>query len=276
MPNRMPPSRGYDQSTNLLSRSNLQNPLRHFLADYASRDRVVFFDDFAGDAINLDSYAVAASGGGTAFAYSATATTLTGATVVLGTTTATAAATVTLITPPVWYGAANASFEARLKINTTADMFIEAGFVDAAPGSNAPAVTDIDTPTLVATNAALLTIDTTQTHNLFAFATIGDDTGQTVATTLFTAATQGVTAPTADTFFTVKVQLLTDPDETGKTKAYCWVNGKLVASHHTDLDGYVKGTLGLAGWICVGSRTNAARLGTIDYIRMSQDRGATE
>ena len=64
---RLPPSRGYDQSTAQLSRSQLNNPLRDFLADYAKRDRIELFDDFLGDTINLDNYAVAAAGTGVAF-----------------------------------------------------------------------------------------------------------------------------------------------------------------------------------------------------------------
>jgi hypothetical protein len=218
-------------------------------------------------------YAVAAAGTGVSFA--ATAGNITAATCISALTGDTAGQAVSLITPVQWFGDNNPLFECRFRTNATQGQ-IELGFVDVAQGSNAPAVTDVDVPTVAATNCALLVIDTTQTHAAFAFVTIGNFTGQTVASTLITTGVSPIVVPTANVFFTVQIALITDPDESGKTKAYCRINGKTVASHDTVAAGRVNGQSGLAGWVYYRTRAAAAIVPTVDYIRLSQDRNATE
>lgn len=266
MPYRMPPEGIYDQSRRQLGRSMLHNPLRDFLRDLASRDRVVFYDDFLVDTINLDNYVVGASGTGVAF--NVTTVTVPGA--AIATSGTTSGQICGIFTPAIWTGDANASVEMRFKINTVASMVMEMGFVDSGGTGATLRVTDIDVPTFANTNAALWTIDTSQTHTGMAFGSVGSFTSQTVATTLLTT---GVTAPTADTWMTVKVQLLTDPDETGKTKAYCFINSKLRARHEVAA-GAINGQIPLAAWFAFGTRTSADRIGYIDYIRVAQDRVA--
>jgi hypothetical protein len=268
MPNRVPPSTGYDLSDRQLSRSSLNNPLRDFLANYARRDRVTHFDDFLGDTVDLNNYAVVKQGTGVAFAISAA----TNGTIIASTETGVVTSPVSLVTPAIWSGNHNASFEARLKINTIASTYImEAGFIDAVPGSAGPGIADIDTATgATMTSGALFHINTAQTHAGIAFGTNGDFTGQTFATTLLTS---GFTAPVANTYLTVKVQLLTAPGETGKSKAYLWVNGKLRATH-APAAGAVDGQQLLAGWLYLQAVASGALVYTCDYIRISQDRAS--
>ena len=266
---RLPPTRGYDQSIRQLSRSMLNNPLRDFLTDYAKRDRIELFDDFLGDTINLDNYVVAAAGTGVAF--NLTTVTVGGAAV--ATSGATAGQICSILTPAIWAGNNNCAIEIRAQISTAANIVMEGGFTDTGGTGTTLQVTDIDDSTIAATNCALFTIDTTQTHLTYAFATIGTGASQTVATTLLTTSNSHVTGPTDNTYFTAKIQLLTDPDETGKTKAYLWLNGRLVAKHEAAA-GAIDGTRPLAGWFAFGSRTSAARTAKIDYIRITQDRVA--
>lgn len=267
MATRVPPSQGYDRSERQLSRYLLSNPLRDFLKDLAIRDRVVFDDDFLGDAINLDNYAVAQSQTSTSFAV------VVGRNgTIAGTTAAVTTASVSLVTPIIWYGDANCSFEARLKINTVANTWIiEGGLIDAVPGSSGPGIADIDTATgATMTCGALFHVNNNQTHAGIAFGTIGGGSGQTFATTLVTS---GFTTPVADTYLTIKVQLINIAS--GKSAAYLWVNGRQVASH-VAAAGAVKGDQGLAGWIYLQSISANAKVLTVDYLRMAQDRNASE
>ena len=267
MPNRVPPERGYDLSYQQLNRTGLHGPLRDFLRSYARRDRVVMEDDFVGDTINLDNYALAQSQTSVTHVHAAA---LNG--IIQGTVVATTTASLSIVTPAIWAGNNNASFEARFKVNTVASTFIlEAGFIDAVPGSAGPGIADIDTATgATMTCGALFHFNNAQTHTGIAFGTIGDATGQTFATTLMTT---GFTTPVADTYMTIKVQLLTNPGETGKTKALLWVNSKLRATH-APAAGAVDGTQLLAGWLYVQAVAAAAKIHYVDYIRIEQDRAA--
>ena len=269
MPNRLPPRIGYDRSRALLSRSNLHNPLRDFLRDYATRDRVLQRFEFMnwGDTASFTmaqtqtsvNFTVADGANG----------------VMAGTAVATTTANISAIYKTQVLGNANPSVEIRWKLNTVATNYIvEAGFVNVAPATGASVVADIDVPSFytTATNAAIFGIWTNQTHAGFAFASVGSFTSQTVASTLLTS---GTTSPAADTYVTTKVLLLTDPDETGKTKAYCWLNGKLVASHEVAA-GAINGQATIYPWFYVQAVSAAAKIATVDYIEIAHDRAALE
>lgn len=273
MPNRLPPDRGYDRSSRQLSRSMLNNPLRDFLRDLAVRDRVTYHFDFGnwGETAN---FTLAQTGTSTSF------TVIDGPNgVMAGTTNNLTTASISAIYKTQMLGNANPEVEIRWKISTTAGTYIvEGGFVGTAPATGASVVSDIDTGAFytTATNAAVLGIWSNQTHTNFAFASNGSFTGQTFATTLLTTSNAPITAPTADTYVTFKVLLLTDPDETSKTKAYAWLNGRLVARHDTDADGHVNGAAAVYPWFYVQTVSAAARVATVDYIRIAHDRTSLE
>jgi hypothetical protein len=270
MPNILPPRTGYDRSRHQLGRSMLKNPLRDFLRDLAKRDRVEIFLDFMdwGEAANFTvaqtqtsvSFTVVDGLGG----------------VMAGTAVGTTTASISAIYKTQVQGNNNPEVEIRWKINTVASTYIvEAGFVNVAPATGASVVADIDTPSFftTVTNAAIFGVWANQTHANFAFASNGSFTGQTVASTLLTS---GTTAPAADTYVTTKVLLLTDKDETSKTKAYCWLNGRLVASHDTDADGHINGASAVYPWFYVQAVAATARIATVDYVRIAHDRAALE
>lgn len=268
MPNRLDNPRGYNASSALLGRSMLGNPLRDFLRDLATRDRVVFFNDFK-DIGEVNNWTMAQT---------QTSTNFTSVADVVGVLQATTAsvttANISMVTKQAWNGNSNVTFEARFKINTVASTFaIEAGLVDGAPATGASFVTDVDVPSFGGTNGAVFVFDNSQTHTSIAFASVGSFTSQTVASTLITAATAGFTTPVADTYITVKIQLLTDPDETSKSKAYLWVNG-ILRGRHEAAAGAVNGASNLFGWFYVKTVAAAVKIPTIDYVRITQDRSA--
>ena len=270
MPNRMLPSRGYDRSTALLSRSNLHNPLRDFLKDLARRDRVVFYNDFK-DRNDVNNWTMAQTQTSVNFTHAADQVG-----VMAGTAVGVTTASISMITKDPFRGNANVFFEGRFKINTVASTFIiEFGLVDAAPTTGASFVSDIDTPAFTGTNGAVFGIWNNQTHTSIAFASVGSFTSQTVASTLITAASAGFTTPVADTYITASLLLLTDPGETGKTKVYGWVNGVLRARHELTA-GAVNGQANLFGWFYCQAVAASAKIPTIDYVYGAQDRSELE
>jgi hypothetical protein len=166
--------------------------------------------------------------------------------------------------------------EVRWKVDTIAATYIaEFGFVNAVGTTGAAAVVDIDVPTFFTnvTNAAVFGIWQNQTHANLAFATLGSFTSQTVASTLLTTSNSAITAPAADTYVTVAVLLMTDPDETAKSKAYAWVNGRLVASHEAAA-GAINGQAAVYPYVYLQAVSAAAKVMTVDYLHVSQDRAA--
>lgn len=278
MPNRSLPDRGYDGSFDRLNGIQLgHGPMRRFLEEYAWRDTVRVFDDFAGDTLWTDLWAAAASGTGVAF----NQTTVAVGGTAIATTANLTGASVSLVGPTIWKGDHNAIMEARLKVSTATSNHIEVGWTPLVPGSSNPVVTTPAlAPTIGVTDAAILALDTTASHTSFAFCSIGSFTSQTAVATLITAATHNTIAPTAGVFFTVRIAMLTDPDETGKTKLYCWLNDRLVASHDTAAAGRINGQILLAPWIYYKTIAAAQPTIEVDYIRVKQDRialmGASE
>lgn len=272
MPNILPPTTGYDRSRYQLGRSMLKNPLRDFLRDLATRDRVSYVWDFVdwGESAN---FTLAQTQTSVSF------TVVDGPNgVMAGTAVGASTASISAIGKTQVIGNANPEIEIRWKVSTVvASYIVEGGWVNAAATTGASAVVDIDTPSFFTnvTNAAIWGIWTNQTHANFAFATLGSFTGQTVASTLLTASNSPITAPTADTYVTAKVLLLTDKDETGKSKAYCWLNGKLVAQH-TAAAGAINGQAAVYPWIYIQGVTTVARIMTVDYVRVAWDRSPLE
>jgi hypothetical protein len=270
MPNRLPPTRGYNLSDVQLGRGMLNSPLRDFLRNYAKRDRVGEFMDFVdwGDAANFSvaqtqtsvSFTVVDGLGG----------------VMAGTAVGASTASISAIGKTRFAGNNNCMMEVRWKVDTIAASYIgEFGFVNAVGTTGASAVVDIDTPSFFTnvTNAAVFGIWTNQTHANLAFATLGSFTSQTVASTLLTTSNSAITAPAVDTYITTTVLLLTDPDETAKSKAYAWVNGRLVAKHEAAA-GAINGQAAVYPYVYLQGITTVARIMTVDYVYVTQDRAA--
>lgn len=267
------PSRLAPLSGNPLSRAELRKkmgsgPLYQFL-DFYSTDKVHFFDDFLGDTINLDNYAVA-NGGGAGVASFAINVQSGG---VIRATTGTAndaTASASLIMPLNWYGDKNCGMEVRWKLETSVAAYkVEIGFADAVPSSNTGVVNDEDTPTGYGADFAIMSIDTSETFKTPGFYTDGSTTDQGIKRTSGAGIpgmlnNDGVT-PIISTYITTRVQLVGN-------SAYCWVNGKLIASHDDDPEGNVEGGVALAPWIYVAANSATSKSLDVDYIRCWQDR----
>jgi hypothetical protein len=242
--------------------------------DFFTGDKVHHYDDFLGDTINLDMYAVANSGGAGAASF-ATQVLPSGAIRSASGTTDNGACN--LIMPLNWYGDLNCGMEVRWKIDDPLGFSFDIGFIDAVPGSTGSAVSDIDTPAFTAADCAVLHLDTDQTLATLAFGTKGSTANQdakktnmiaSAGTTIGAGVALGL--PVAATWNTTRVQL-------SGNDAYCWINGILVASHTTtgsgaNSAGAVEGGIALAPWIYNRTRNTTTKLFDVDYIRVWMDR----
>ena len=229
--------------------------------DRFSRDTVFFEDEFLGDAINLDNWALANSGGAGAADF---ATNVQGPGVVRGATGTTDNGSISMIGPLQWYGDSNVNFEIRFKVDVVTSLHLEVGLIDGVPASNTGGVNDIDTPTFYAADGALVAYDTDQTATGLHFATVGSTTGQPDQATAFTSTVPGATAITLATFHTVRIALRTND-------AFCWFDGKPVP-HAFDAQGHVEGGVALAPWVYAQARNTTTKLVDVDYIKVWQDR----
>jgi hypothetical protein len=246
---------GYPLSRVELSKMGGVGPLYRFLEKYATRDVVRMFDDFTGDTINLDLYALANSGGAGAANF---ATQVLANGVVRGATGTTDNGSISLVGPIIYSGANNAGMEVRLKVDVVTGYNLEVGFIDAVPGSNASGVSDVDTPTAAFADGAVLQIDTDQTLQTLAFVTKG-----AAVTIQATTLTTPITVLTAATYVTVRIQ-------TVGQKVYLWVNGTLVP-HAVTVNHITAATL-LAPWIYARTRDTTAKLVDLDYVDLWADR----
>jgi hypothetical protein len=244
---------GYPLSDAELSKIKGDGVLRRFLEQYATRDRVTFFDDFVGDTINLDNYAVASSAG-TGSAVFATAVAANGT--IQADTGTDDNGSVSLVGPAIWKGDLNCGLEIRVKSDAVTSYNLEVGFIDAVPAANASGVSDADTPAAAFTDGALFQIDTDQTLVTLSFVT--DGTALAVQSTTLPA---GQTLLVAATYTTFRIQLVGND-------VFAWRDGVLVASHVAAVEG---GTA-LAPWVYIRTRTTAARFPDVDYLRLWADR----
>lgn len=257
------PLEGSPLDRNQLRKRVPGGPLYDFL-DFQSVGKVHFFDDFLGDTINLDNYALANSGGTSAADFAVVAGS---GGRIRGDTGTDDNGSLSLIGPLIWYGDNNAGLEMRVKTDIVTGFNLEVGFIDAVPAANAGGINDEDTPTFNAADCALFAIDTDETVVTAGFYTEGSTANQDVKRTTL-AGVPGFTSgtlPVADVFYTVRVQLVGN-------SAYCWVNGKLVASHDDDAQGNLEGGVALAPWVYCRTRSTTAVFPFVDYIRVWQDR----
>lgn len=240
-----------------------------FLEFNAFRDVAFHIDDFDGDTINLDYYALANSGaaGAANFAIAVAASTGTGA-VRATTSTNTDNASVSLIGPLIYKGDNHAGMWARFRAADVTSLNFEVGFIDAVPGSNGSGVSDVDTPAATMADGALVQMDTDQTDTGLDFVTVGSTANQTVKATSLS----GVT-PVNAVWMDVVVQLVgNDAYCTLRTDSGDGTTMGVARAMHNDESatgntaGYVEGGVALAPWVYVRSRAAASRTFDIDAI----------
>lgn len=255
MPGRVSPRYGFPLSRQELGKFKAYGPEYEFL-DFFTKDCFHYMDDFAGDTIDLDQYAVANGGGAAAASFAinvqedgwirATTGTANGDTT-----------TCSLIGPAIYYGDRHAGLEMRFKpITAVTETRIELGFIDVVPGSNKPAVNVLATPTVNTSvvDAALFVYDHTGSTTTTQLTTIG---------TTFTAVKTAVTMPTAiaaATKCTVRIQLTIN-------QVRLWVDGQLVAQHSTAGTDYIEGGNPVAPFMLIRASNATSKSLDVDYLR---------
>lgn len=258
-------NQGVLPSTSTLGRFARAGAMRDFLEFRAFRDRAFHLDDFLGDTINLDYYALANSSGSGAADFAINVQNGTG--VIRGSSGTTDNGSVSLIGPIIYRGDNNAGMWVRFKVDDVTSLNFEVGFIDAVPGSNGSGVSDVDTPAVTMADGALLQMDTDQTLKTLAFVTVGSTANQTVKSTTLT----GTTTPTNATFMDVTVQLIGND-------AFCVVNegGAARVAHANGTGdnsaGHVEGGVSLAPWVYVRTRNTTTKNFDIDAIATWSDR----
>lgn len=237
--------------------------MRLFLLPMARRDVVYFEDDFMGDTINLDHYAVANSTNANVFAIPATQV-LGGA--MVADTGATDNEATSIRGAAVWKGDHNVGMEVRMKVSPVTNYCLELGFVDTVTNAQLPAVGDVDTPVVNngAGDAALFHIDTDQTLTTMAFVTDGSTANMNSTKTNL-----GTFAPTNDTYHVFTIQTAGDA-----VMATIDDRDDIRVNHGSTTASKIEGGTLLRPWVYVRTRHTAAVTATVDYIRIWQDRAA--
>lgn len=256
-PNVRHPNIGHPFSVETLDQRIGNRRDRHFLAAGAFQSEVFDFDDFWGDTINLDLYAVA-NGGGAAVASFATNVAEDGT---IRATTGTAGndtASASIIGPTIYKGDRNILFIARFKISAITEVRAEIGLIDVVPGSTKSAINSLVTPTV---NTAV--VDTA----LYVF----DHTGSTTTSGFYTAGssftaqkTVGTTyALAADTYAVIAIEL------SPSNSANFFFNGVKAGAGH---DNAVEGGDAVAFWARVSASNGTSKTMDIDYRAILKDR----
>ncbi len=140
-----------------------------------SVDTVYVREDFTGTnfANSGLSTGVTAAGAGAVFANGTGAGTIFGG-AATGALTATSVIT-SLTGPNIWTAGKNCGMHARISMSSNTNINFEVGFVDVSTSSVSMAISDIDVPTFGngATNAALVSMDTSQTLKTMALCVTG-------------------------------------------------------------------------------------------------------
>lgn len=244
-----------------LDRFAATSPARGYLTPLAIQDFVWFFDDFLGDAVNLDMYTTAETGDGTEFAIPATHLVGGGITSVTATSSGDAQ---TLYGPRIWKGDNNCGLEVRLKFDVVTTLMYEVGFIDSASDLAIPVGSDIDTPAFAGgtSDAAVLHMDQSQTLTTTAFLTDGSTsnmnaTAQTLSPTF---------TPTAATYARYRVGIAGDIPS-------AMINGGSPTSTSTGVIGHrTEGGTLVRLFVATRTRTTAAKTTDIDYVAIWQDR----
>ena len=222
---------------------------------YLSIGAVHQFDDFLGDAINLDLYAI--TKGATATDFTATADRNGMIRGIHGTTAATSG--LLIQTPAMWYGDYFAGFEIRYRLSVITEQRVEIGFGNAVPSVNTTVVNSLATPSFnTLANGVVYVYDhatATTTSGLYSDGTGGTAAAAKTATT--------TNRPVADTWQTVRIQTFGDTN-----KAALWVDGVLLVDGGSVL--HEGGTANVFFLSATRSDTTDCNL-DIDYIRIWQE-----
>jgi len=220
-------------------------------------------DDFFEDTISSTRWNLAVDDGTTfAWAVARSGT-------IQGSTGATDDAAIAINGDLQWYGDANAGMECRFKIDVVTGFSFEIGFTDALSDETLPAVTDVDTPATgnAATDVAVVHLDTDQTLTTAAF--VSESTGSSFAAQKVNL---GTWTPSAATWYTVRVQLMTNAAKCLVFDSNTASRPVLVAGGEKSLTSALEGGTAVRPHMYFRTRNTTAKVVDIDLIRCWQDR----
>lgn len=257
-PNFKFPLAGYPTSLQYLRSIVGKGALYNLLARHQTQDVLHVVDDFWGDTINLDLYAVA-NGGGASVASFATQVLEDGW---IRATTGTAGddtASASIIGPAIYFGTRNPGIEIRFRpVTAVTEARIEMGFIDVVPGSTKSAINSLTVPSVNTSvvEAALYVYNHTGSTTTNELVTIGSSISAQKAT--FTPPT----AIAAATAYTVRLQVV------GGTDVMIWMDGQLMGT----LRAAIAGSVGLCPWARVSASNGTSKSLEIDYIETWKQR----
>lgn len=255
------PTSGSPLSLAELAKTQIRGPLYYYLRHLALADVRHVIDDFEGDTINLDNYAVA-NGGGASVASFAISVQENGA---IRGTTGTAGndtASASIIGPKTWKGDRQCGIEIRwTPITAVTECRFECGFVDVVPGSSKSVVNSLTTPTVNTSvvDAAVNVFNDASSVITNELVTIG--TSIDAAKHTFTAGTTRAAATSVRT----RIQL-GGPAGVGNF-VKMWDDGILVASG-TSGTAYIEGGSAVCAWARVSASDGTSKSMDIDYIEI--------
>ena len=251
---------------NLLGKFSRAGAMRDFLSFYGFRDTAFWIDDFIGDTINLDFWAVANSSGTSAADFAANIAQSSGTGVIQSDSGTTDNGSTSIIGPIIYKGDQNCGMAARFKVDDVTSWSFDVGFIDAVPASNTAGVNDVDTPTVFMADGAVIHMNTDQTLQVPALVTVGSTANQGAKAT-----TTGL-APANATFCTAMIQIV------GNDVFAQFNNGSgQVFIEHTNgvsgnSAGHVEGGVALAPWIINLTRNTTAKFMDVDFVAVWTDR----
>lgn len=168
----------------------------------------------------------------------------------------------------VFSGDLNAGMEVRMKIDNVTAVVYDLGFADALTDVKDTGLGDIDTPTTAngIGDCAIVGLDTSQT--LKKAALVGTNSGAgTTKSLLYLRETTTGWAATADTFFTVRVQL-----QGNNAWAMVFDENQNIVVEPTYLASALEGGTAVFPYLTASTLTTAAKNVYVDYATVWQDR----
>lgn len=183
-------------------------------------------------------------------------------------------AAISIYGPETLQPSKNCGVEWRFQVaaNGGSGYQLEIGFVNRLAGEpRQPIISDVDGPTAVTNNTgAVFHFDTTQDLETGAFV-LSSNAGATVSKT-----NVATFEPTADNWYTLRVQSVFDGSAGYKAHYYLWDSNSsrmnLVSSGHTSISGTTAATSYYRPWFLVRTQSDIEKLARIDYCARWSDR----
>ncbi len=257
--------------------SAANSPLAQFLYPFTWRDVTFMFDDFNGGE-NMEA-SVADYDEGMWISSTTSGTALVIGTnskggAIIGTTGTSNGEEIAFRGDACWLGDQNCGLEIRWQVDDNTKQHTEMGLTDPLSGYGASVIDNIDTPTLASvgqTDVALVGFDTSNGSTLTQrFITDGSTSDMNV-----TGTDLGTRTPTGGEYQSVRIQLARTASAVAASTAYIFDDVGVLqeqAQHGSVLASQIKGSVLMQPWFYCEPVDSAARVVTIDYIALWQDR----